>query len=129
MKRSPVLTRREFIVATSVIGGGMALAIVPPIAGAAPQASAPTELTPWILIGEDNSVTVRVPGPESGTGNSTQTAMYVVEELQCRWDDVRTEGISFARNAGEGNLYLGATGVWSSFAGGGASGDLMKTMM
>ena len=89
----------------------------------------PTELTPWIVIGADNSITVRVPGAESGTGNSTQAAMYVAEELPCSWNDVRTEPISFLRNAREGNLYLGATGIWSTFAGAGASGDVMKTLM
>ena len=129
MNRIPPLTRREFIVATGVVGGGMALAVVPQIAGAAANAGAPTELTPWIVIGADNSVTVRVPGPESGTGNSTQTAMFVAEELQCSWTDVRTEPISFERNAREGNLYLSATGLWSTFAGAGASGELMKTLM
>ena len=128
MNRARMLTRREFIVATGVVGGGMALAIVPRIAGAAPDAGAPSELTPWIVIGADNTVTVRVPGPESGTGNSTQAAMYVAEELHCSWGDMRTESISFVRNALEGNLYLGATGLWSTFAGAGASGELMKTL-
>ena len=61
------------------------------------------------LIGADNTVTVRVPGPESGTGNSTQAAMFVAEELGCSWDNVRVEPISFNRNTREGNLYLGAT--------------------
>jgi isoquinoline 1-oxidoreductase beta subunit len=121
------MNRREFIV-VNVIGGGMALALVPRAADASGVAS-PSELTPWIVIGADNIVTVRVPGPESGTGNSTQTAMFVAEELSCDWDSVRVEPISFSRNAREGNLYLGATGIWSTFAGAGASGDLMKTLM
>ena len=42
---------------------------------------------------------------------------------------MRVEPISFNRNAREGNLYLGATGIWSTFAGAGASGDVMKTLM
>ncbi len=122
------MNRREFIVATSVVGGGMAIGLVPRAESAA-QAAGPAELTPWIVIGADNSVTVRAPGPESGTGNSTQAAMYVTEELDCDWNEVRVEPISFNRNTREGNLYLGATGIWSTFAGAGASGDLMKTLM
>ena len=122
------MNRREFIVATSVIGGGMALALVPCAEGAAATIAA-AELTPWIVIGADNIVTVRVPGPESGTGNSTQAAMFVAEELECDWDKVRVEPISFNRNTREGNLYLGATGIWSTFAGAGASGDVMKALM
>src|SRR5262245_46592906 len=98
------MNRREFIVATSVMGGGMALGLVPRVEGAAASA-APAELTPWIVIGADNLITVRVPGPESGTGNSTQAAMYVAEELGCDWNDVRVEPISFNRNTREGNLY------------------------
>jgi isoquinoline 1-oxidoreductase beta subunit len=74
-------------------------------------------------------VTVRVPGPEAGTGNSTQAAIYVAEELECDWSQVRVEPISFNRNAREGELYLGATGIWSTFAGAGASDDTRKVLM
>jgi isoquinoline 1-oxidoreductase subunit beta len=125
MKHTPAMTRREFIIATGLIGGGMALTIVPRAEGAAATA---TELTPWIVIGADNIVTVRVPGPETGTGNSTQAAMFVAEELGCEWNDVRVEPISFNRNTREGDVYLGATGIWSTFAGAGASGDVMKAL-
>jgi isoquinoline 1-oxidoreductase beta subunit len=126
MNRAPTLTRREFLVATSLIGGGMALAIVPRSADAA---AAPSELTPWLTIGPDDVITVRTPGPEAGTGNTTQAAIYVAEELACDWTKVRVEPISFHRNVREGDLYLGATGIWSTFAGGGASGDVRKTLL
>ena len=121
-------SRREFLVATSVVGGGMALGLVPRL-GSAATTNTPTELTPWLTIGPDDIITVRAPGPESGTGNTTQTALYVAEELPCDWARVRVEPISFNRNAREGDLYLGATGIWSTFAGAGASGDLMKALM
>jgi isoquinoline 1-oxidoreductase beta subunit len=123
------MSRREFLDATSVGGGGMALAIVPRVAGAAAELPALPELTPWLTIAADNTITVRVPGPEAGTGNTTQSAIYVAEELPCDWAQIRVEPISFNRNAREGDLYLGATGIWSTFAGAGASGDLMKTLM
>jgi hypothetical protein len=71
------MKRREFLVATSVIGGGMALAILPGDSRAASGASTPSELTPWLTISPDGIVTVRAPGPEAGTGNTTQTAIYV----------------------------------------------------
>src|SRR5678816_4027664 len=86
-------------------------------------------LTPWLTISPDDIITVRTPGPEAGTGNTTQAALYVAEELACDWDQVRVEPISFNRNVREGDLYLGATGIWSTFAGAGASGELMKTLM
>lgn len=131
MNAAARLTRREFIVATSALGGAMALAILPGTADAAGTATAVNalpELTPWIVIGADNTITVRVPGPESGTGNATQAAMYVAEELPCDWDQVRVESISYARDARE-SVYLKATGLWSTFAGAGASGDVMRTLM
>src|SRR5690349_3082515 len=128
MSRAPSLTRREFLVATSEIGGGMALAIFPRMAHAALDPPAPTELTPWLTISPDDIITIRAPGPEAGTGNTTQTALYVAEELPCDWAQVRVEPISFNRNVREG-VYLSATGIWSTFAGAGASGEVMKTLM
>ena len=122
------LTRREFLVATSVISGGMALAILPRGSKAVARMGN-SEVTPWIVIGADDVVTVRVPGPEAGTGNTTQIAMYVAEELQCDWNKLRTEPISFVRNARENNLYIGASGIWSTFAGGGTAPNLMRTML
>lgn len=133
MTSAPALTRREFLVATGLVGGGMALAILPrgseAAARSASAGSVPSEITPWIVIGADDVVTVRVPGPEAGTGNTTQIALYVAEELQCAWDKLRTEPISFERNARENNLYIGASGIWSTFAGGGTAPDLMRTML
>src|SRR5678816_4816994 len=99
------MKRREFLVATSVIGGGMALAILPHTSRAAPSAGTPSELTPWLTISPDDIVTVRAPGPEAGTGNTTQTAIYVAEELACDWTKVRVEPISFNRNVREKDLY------------------------
>ena len=129
MNRTPAISRREFLVATSVIGGGMALALVPRVSDAATASPTPAELTPWLTISPDDIITVRAPGPEAGTGNTTQTAMYVAEELACDWTKVRVEPISFNRNVREKDLYLGATGIWSTFAGAGASGELMTTLM
>jgi isoquinoline 1-oxidoreductase beta subunit len=129
MNGAPSLTRREFLVATGVIAGGLALAIVPRTGDAAADRDTPAELTPWLMISPDDIITVRAPGPEAGTGNTTQTAMYVAEELACNWEQVRVEPISFNRNVREGDLYLGATGIWSTFAGAGASREVMKTLM
>src|SRR5690242_19058631 len=90
MNRTPSITRREFIVATGALAGGMALALAQrPANGAA--APADSELTPWLVIGADDSVIVRVTAPEAGTGITTQAAMYVAEELQCAWESLRVE--------------------------------------
>ena len=44
MTRAPSLTRREFLVATSAIGGGLALAIVPRLANATLDPPAPANV-------------------------------------------------------------------------------------
>ncbi|HEY5806332.1 MAG TPA: molybdopterin cofactor-binding domain-containing protein [Povalibacter sp.] len=106
----------------------MAISIVPRAASSSEPAM-PSELTPWIVIGADDSVTVRVPGPESGTGGVTQVAMLVAEELQCDWSKVRAESISFTRNAREGNAYVNSTGIWSTFAGGNHAKEIQVTML
>ena len=120
------MNRREFLVATSVIGGGLALSITARSEGA-PSAS--HEIGPWMLIGADGIVTVRVPGPEAGTGNTTQAALFVAEELPCDWNRIRVEPLSFNRNTREGDLYLKSTGIWSTFAGAGTSDDTRKALM
>ena len=114
---TPLLTRWDFIVAASAVGTGMALAIVPRMSDAEPGPATRSELTPWIVIAVDNTVTIRVPGPEAGTGGTTQVCMLVAEELQCDWAQVRAEPISYRRNTREGDLYIGQTGTWSTFAG------------
>jgi isoquinoline 1-oxidoreductase subunit beta len=123
------LSRRDFIIAASVVGGGMALAVVPRLAGSADAPVSSSELTPWIVIGANNTVTVRVPAPEAGVGGTTQIAMLVAEELQCDWAQIRTEPVSFSRNAREGDLYVKATGIWSTFGGGGRSPEIRATML
>lgn len=112
---APVLNRRQFIVTTGLVSGGMALGFSP--AGATRAApSTPTgpwaadsftgsEFTPWIEITADNWVTVRVGQPEIGNGAMTQMAMTVAEELHCDWKKVRVEFASIQRNYLEKNVY------------------------
>jgi len=126
---TPLLSRRDFIVAASAVGGGMALAILPGMPFAASDAAKGSELTPWIVIGADDTVTIRVPCPEAGTGGTTQVCMLVAEELQCDWPQVRAQSISYNRNTREGNLYIGQTGTWSTFAGGGHEPEIIATML
>jgi isoquinoline 1-oxidoreductase beta subunit len=123
-----IASRRQFIIAASVMGGGLALGIIPREANSAAATSSPSELTPWIIIAPDSTVTVRVPGPEAGTGGTTQVAMLVAEELQCAWEHVRIEPISFTRNVRDKNSYIGASGIWSTFAGGGHAEEILATM-
>src|SRR5271163_3487055 len=105
--------RRQFIVSVSLAAGGLALGIVSVkatagVAAAGPWSSdaiAASELSPWIEIGNDDTVTMRVPTPEVGNGAMTQIAMNVTEELACDWSRVRVEFCSIQRDYLEKGVY------------------------
>lgn len=90
-------SRRGFIVTGGLVGGGLALGI----AGIAlapnrlsrqpkPQGDA-AQLTTWIKLSPDNTVTVIVPHCEMGQGAQTALAMMLAEELDADWNLVRVE--------------------------------------
>lgn len=92
------LTRRKFIITTSVVGGGMMLGFhLPTGAKAAGVTGQPwmgtegDEVNAWIVIGRDNSVTIRVGQSEMGEGVFTSLPMIVAEELECDWTQVKAE--------------------------------------
>jgi len=78
------------------------------------------ELTAFLIIEPDNTVTVRVPHQEMGQGTTTGLAMLVAEELECDWAKVRVEYASANRNArADGKLYgrmqtVGSSGLRTS---------------
>ena len=90
-------TRRAFIATGGVAGGGLAIGlagiafapnrigVVPEEEGDAPQ------LTTWIRIAADNTVTAIMPHCEMGQGAHTALAMMLAEELEADWNLVRIE--------------------------------------
>ena len=108
------LRRRDFLVSSAVVGGGLALSVSPARAGAATPANpmpwavdgdGGSEMHAWISIAPDDVVTIRVPNPEVGNGAATQMAMNVVEELQCDWAKVKLEFASVRRDYLESGIY------------------------
>lgn len=105
------ITRRRFLVTTAA--GGLALGFhIPPAKAAAalmePWASAPeeaAEINAWLVIGADDSVTIRVAQAEMGQGVFTALPMIVAEELECDWTKVRAEYASANRSLRENQLY------------------------
>ena len=89
-------TRRAFIGAGTVVGGGLVL-------GVAGVALAPnrmrivsndpdsTELNTWITVTPDNIVTVLVPHCEMGQGSQTALAMMAADEMDADWPLVRVK--------------------------------------
>jgi isoquinoline 1-oxidoreductase subunit beta len=90
-------TRRAVIATGGLVGGGLAL-------GVAGIAFAPNrlrvtpdnrdgmpQLTTWVKIAPDNTVSVVIPHCEMGTGVHTALAMMCAEELEADWSLVRIE--------------------------------------
>src|SRR5262245_27150729 len=108
------LSRRQLIVWSAVTAGGLALGIKLLQRGreadvrfdpwAADEADG-NELSAWIEIAENDTVTIRSPSPEIGNGAMTQVAMNVAEELACDWSRVRVEFCSIHRNHVESGVY------------------------
>jgi len=124
------LDRRQFLVRVCLVAGGMALGLVParsaasedgPWAGDSPGAG---ELSAWLEIAADDTVTIRVPTPEIGNGSMTQVAMNVAEELACDWDRVTVEFCSIHRDYMEGGVYN--VGFLPFFGGHGTDRDRMR---
>ena len=64
-----------------------------------------TEVNAWLIIGSDESVTIRVAQSEMGEGVFTSMPMLVAEELECDWTKVRAEYASVNRSVRENRVY------------------------
>ena len=97
------LDRRSLLVAASDVGGGLALGFAIPFAAGsravtARAESGVSEITCWLTIAADDTVTIRIAHSEMGQGALTGLAMLVAEELECDWAKVRTEFVSPTQN-------------------------------
>ncbi len=114
------IDRREFMVTSFALGGGLALSLVFPRSQAA--AASPTariagtpwetlagkeavEIDPWLVIEPDDTVTIRVAQSEMGQATFTSWAKMIVEELECDWSKVRAEYASVNRHFRENKVY------------------------
>ena len=102
MARHGELDRRRFLVGASATGGlALGFAIAPAPGSTAPldeSADARADITSWIVIAPDNTVTIRVAHSEMGQGALTGLALLVAEELECDWATVKTEFVSPTEN-------------------------------
>ena len=135
------LSRRQAVTAMLSAAGGLAIGVTLPksaFAAAAasggpqpmgllqsPEAIPPHELSAFLVIDPDNTVTIRLPHNELGQGTTTALAMLVAEELHCDWSKVKCEYASANRNltekaaGGRGPVYgsmqtVGSQGVRTS---------------
>jgi isoquinoline 1-oxidoreductase beta subunit len=107
------LSRRDFIVASALAGGGLALGFDALPARAQPAADA--ELNAWVVVRPDDTVVIRIARSEMGQGTRTGLAQLVAEELDCDWQKVTTESITPGQN-------LARKRVWGEMGTGGSRG-------
>jgi isoquinoline 1-oxidoreductase beta subunit len=90
MGKLATVTRRGFLAAGGLLGGGLALGIV-----FAPNRmgfkGAPTDLNTWVKITPDNRITVLVPHCDMGQGARTALAMMLAEELEADWAQIHIQ--------------------------------------
>ncbi len=120
------VSRRSFLISTTVVGGGFAIGLQWTPSQAAGEtakdepwakAAAGSEFTPWISIAPDSTVTVRCAMPEIGNGVFTQSAMTVAEELHVDWSKIKVEYAPPLRNFLEKSVYTEAGGMMGYFSG------------
>jgi isoquinoline 1-oxidoreductase beta subunit len=104
--------RRQFLVMTSAIGGGMAIGVVSSASAFEQIGKWPwlenvvgDEINAWIVIAPDDTTTIRIAQSEQGQGVMTSNAMMVCEELECDWSRVRVEYADANRHFRDHEVY------------------------
>ncbi len=88
------LSRRGFLKAAGVVGGGLVLGFFVPGANKMARAADPKKpITPnaFLRIAPDNTITVAINRLEFGQGVSTSLPMLIAEELDADWSQMRFE--------------------------------------
>ncbi len=93
------ISRRSLLGSVAALGGSLALGFKIPFGPRPARASnAGAEITAWIVVADDNSITIRVAKSEMGQGVLTALPMLVAEELECDWNKVRAEYVAPEEN-------------------------------
>jgi isoquinoline 1-oxidoreductase beta subunit len=107
--------RREFLVKSAAVAGGLMIGVRLPGAAQAAEGASGPEVTHWITIQPDDSVVVRIARSELGQGTFTGLAMLVAEELECDWSKVRAEYADV-------NEHVRRNRIWGAMSTGGSRG-------
>ncbi len=119
MTRRTDIDRRSFLLSVTAAGGALALGFDIPFGATRARAQGDArEVTAWIVIEPDDTVTIRVAKSEMGQGSFTALPMLVAEELECDWRKVKAEFVPAHENARRnrvwGNMSTGASRAVSS---------------
>lgn len=114
------ISRRDFLKAGALLGGGLVLGVTLPGAATAKQpATTGAALNAFVRIGTDDSVTIVVNHSEMGQGVYTSLPMLVNEELEADWAKIRFEAApvdpAYNHTAFGMQMTGGSTSVWSEY--------------
>lgn len=120
-------SRRKFLKAGAVVGGGLVIAFTVPLVKrfsgggeAAPAAPAAAPVAnAFLRVGSDDSVTVLIAHSEMGQGIWTALPMLIAEELDADWSRVRVEHAPaapvYAHTVFGMQMTGGSSSTWSEF--------------
>ncbi len=84
--------RREFLVTSAGVGGGIALGFYMPSALAQKTGAAESaDVNIWVAVNTDDTVVIKYARSEMGQGSMTSAPQLVAEELDADWKKVRIE--------------------------------------
>jgi len=130
---SVAVNRRNFLRAGATAAGGLMLGFYLPDrkARAAETPATGNKLNAFVLVGNDDIVTLYIHKAEMGQGTVTSLSMLLAEELECDWSKIRTEfpGVNPAYGGFQG--VVGSQSIRSSYtslrqAGAGARDMLLQ---
>ena len=100
------LTRRQFIISSTAVAGGLAVGFNLPFSNAAhAQNTAGTEVDAWVVVKADDTCVIRIQRTEMGQGTRTGLAQLVAEELECDWNKIATEQVTPQDNRARKNVW------------------------
>ena len=89
MKTSNRISRRNFLLSSAAVGGGLALGFTLPASKAqAAAAAGPKRVNIWVEVAPDDSVTIKYARSEMGQGSLTSAPQIVADELDANWEQV-----------------------------------------
>jgi len=91
---SLLLSRRTILKASALAGGGLMLEALWPVSSLARAANGdgapvPAELSAFVAVAPDGTVSITSKNPEIGQGIKTSLPMMIADELDCDWSQVR----------------------------------------
>ncbi|WP_066701222.1 xanthine dehydrogenase family protein molybdopterin-binding subunit [Sphingobium amiense] len=115
------MTRRQFVLQSVVLGGGLAIGmrVLPESAAAnvGDPAAGDIEMSAWLAIAPTGTVILQTPKGEAGNGTNSSMVLYLSEELGCDPTKVKLEPAQVRRDFRENKVYSRPGGHETWFAG------------